>query len=123
MKSKQVILVRRDLRNVKGEKVRTGKILAQACHASLAAYKQAVKTDSAFRDWDEGIFTKIVLAVNSEQELLDLAIKARAAGLNVALIEDIGLTEFGGVATKTCLAIGPHWDTQIDAVTGHLSGF
>ena len=31
---KQVIVVRKDLKNTQGHKVRTGKIIAQACHAA-----------------------------------------------------------------------------------------
>jgi PTH2 family peptidyl-tRNA hydrolase len=33
---------------------------------------------------------------------------------------DAGLTEFNGVPTKTCIAIGPNWSDEIDEITGHL---
>ena len=46
--------------------------------------------------------------------------QAREAGLLVHLITDRGLTEFGGVPTRTCLAIGPDYDDRIDPVTGDL---
>jgi PTH2 family peptidyl-tRNA hydrolase len=36
------------------------------------------------------------------------------------LIIDSGKTEFGGVPTKTCLAIGPDYSEKIDKVTGNL---
>jgi PTH2 family peptidyl-tRNA hydrolase len=36
------------------------------------------------------------------------------------LIIDSGLTEFGGVPTKTCVAIGPDIDAKIDVLTKHL---
>lgn len=36
------------------------------------------------------------------------------------LITDSGLTEFGGVPTKTVCAIGPDYDEKIDKITGHL---
>jgi PTH2 family peptidyl-tRNA hydrolase len=42
------------------------------------------------------------------------------AGLITALIQDAGLTEFGGVPTYTALAIGPDIDTKIDELTKDL---
>ena len=36
------------------------------------------------------------------------------------LITDAGHTEFHGVPTRTCLAIGPAWSDEIDAITGGL---
>jgi PTH2 family peptidyl-tRNA hydrolase len=36
------------------------------------------------------------------------------------VINDSGKTEFGGVPTKTCLALGPDLAERIDALTGHL---
>ncbi|MGK4455994.1 peptidyl-tRNA hydrolase [Klebsiella pneumoniae] len=49
--------------------------------------------------------------------------KAQEADLTVSLITDSGLTEFNGVPTNTCLAIGPHKASKIDAITGHLPLF
>ena len=42
------------------------------------------------------------------------------AALVVHLITDHGLTEFGGVPTRTCLAVGPDYDDLIAPVTGDL---
>jgi len=36
------------------------------------------------------------------------------------VIVDSGLTEFHGVKTKTCLAIGPNKKEDIDKITGSL---
>jgi PTH2 family peptidyl-tRNA hydrolase len=36
------------------------------------------------------------------------------------LVQDAGLTEFGGVPTYTAVAIGPDYDDRIDPVTGDL---
>jgi PTH2 family peptidyl-tRNA hydrolase len=71
-------------------------------------------------DWLSGSFTKICVSVDSEQELLNIHDKAQAAGLNVCLITDSGKTEFNGVPTITCLAIGPELSVDIDKITGHL---
>lgn len=113
--------MRKDLKNIKGDKVHTGKLISQGAHASLKAYKQADRSNSAFKNWDEGVFTKITLSVPNEEELLRVFEKATSKGLNVALILDRGLTEFNNVETNTCLAIGPHWDDEINEVTKELS--
>ena len=41
-------------------------------------------------------------------------------GLITALIQDAGLTEFGGVPTYTALAVGPDRADRVDAITGTL---
>lgn len=70
--------------------------------------------------WLNTSFPKIVVEVYSEQELLDIHEKAKAAGLLACLIKDNGNTEFNGVPTHTCVGIGPNWNEDIDAITGHL---
>jgi PTH2 family peptidyl-tRNA hydrolase len=50
----------------------------------------------------------------------DIAAAAEQAGLVCHVITDSGWTEFAGVPTKTCLAIGPDWCDMIDPVTSHL---
>ena len=61
---------------------------------------------------------KICVRVASEAELLDIEEKAKAAGLGVYVVTDAGHTEFGGVPTKTCLAIGPNDNAAVDASPG-----
>jgi PTH2 family peptidyl-tRNA hydrolase len=46
--------------------------------------------------------------------------ECKAAGLIAALIQDAGLTEFGGVPTYTALAVGPDGADRVDAITGAL---
>ena len=60
------------------------------------------------------------MKVGSETELLAVYAKALEAGLVTHLITDRGLTEFGGVPTRTCLGIGPDYDDLVDPVTGDL---
>jgi PTH2 family peptidyl-tRNA hydrolase len=119
MSHKQVIVIRRDL------KMRRGKEIAQGCHASTAVILELADTELGFNDprakpWLEGSFKKICVVVNSEQELLDITKKAEESGLLVALIRDAGLTEFGGVPTYTCAAIGPDTEENINKITGEL---
>jgi len=75
---------------------------------------------SAERMWLEGSLRKVTVKVGSEQELLAVYEKAIEACLVAHLITDRGLTEFGGVPTRTCLAVGPDYDDLIDPVTGDL---
>lgn len=121
---KQVIVMRNDLRNSNGEKIRTGKIVAQACHASISFLTRKLQSNRKMTDveqqWVNDRFTKICVRVDSEQELIDIHNKALANGIESHLITDAGYTEFNGVPTKTCLALGPDYASKIDVITGHL---
>ena len=122
--SKQMLIVRKDLN------MRKGKIAAQCAHASMKAILDQMQSkngkmtldlsDEALKGWIDGKFTKICVSVDSEKELHEIFGKAKTAGLTCAMITDAGLTEFGGVPTKTCCAIGPNWAEDIDKITGHL---
>lgn len=110
--------------------MRKGKMVAQGAHASLGAVLVIRKEldgepghawGEAFRQWMTGTFTKICVSVSSESELMDIFHAANDAGLPVKLITDAGHTEFHGVPTRTCLAIGPAWSDDIDTVTGKLA--
>jgi peptidyl-tRNA hydrolase, PTH2 family len=124
---KQVIVIRRDL------KMRRGKEIAQGAHAATAWLRERVLLGMnaagkvkridftpAERTWLEHSNRKVTVKVSSEEELLDIYNQALEAGLVVHLITDGGLTEFAGVPTRTCLAIGPDYDHRIDPVTGRL---
>ena len=127
---KQVIIVRSDLRNSDGQKVRTGKLMAQVAHASLKAILSLGVNDGknimipleepAVKQWLDCRFTKICVSVNSEMELLEIYNKAEKLGLPCSLIRDAGLTEFDGVPTYTTVAVGPGYPSDIDPITRHL---
>ena len=125
--TKQVIVIRRDLR------MRRGKEIAQGAHASTAWLAERViqgmtpngsvdhvALSPAERAWLESSFRKVTLQVSSEERLLAVYDQALEAGLVVHLVTDRGLTEFGGVPTRTCLAVGPDYDDLVDPVTGDL---
>jgi PTH2 family peptidyl-tRNA hydrolase len=61
-----------------------------------------------------------VCYVDSELELEDLHQKALDKGMISHMIEDNGATEFNGVKTKTCVAIGPAEDSKFVGLTDHL---
>ncbi len=139
--TKQVIVMRRDLG------MRRGKEISQGSHASMsfltrkssfmAVNDETVKElftetvlaiDTAYtseqvkaiQDWMSSSFTKVCLRVDSEEELLEIHRKALEAGLISNVVVDSGKTEFHGVPTTTCLAIGPDYSDNIDPVTSHL---
>jgi len=138
MKSKQVIILRKDLN------MRKGKMVAQGSHASMKVILDLMKSEmlmtstsdyyadevevrtlslpneSALKDWINGIFTKVCVSVDSEEELIGIYETAKSMGIPCSMIVDAGLTEFGGVPTKTAVAIGPDWEDKINEVTGHL---
>lgn len=124
--AKQVIVMRKDLN------MRKGKMIAQGAHASLKALLDlGTRTTDAIAiplaegtplaAWLGGRFTKVCVAVDSEAALDDVVARARAAGVPVAEIVDAGATEFHGVPTKTCCAVGPAWVADVDAITGGLA--
>ena len=123
---KQVIVMRKDLG------MRKGKMIAQGAHASLKVFlnrsdqiwsagETHLKTPLTpeMSVWLEGLYTKICVSVQSEQELLDIHEKALNAGIPCSLIQDAGLTEFQE-ATYTCCAIGPDDPEKINLITGYL---
>ena len=137
---KQVIIIRKDLN------MRKGKIAAQCCHASMKVLldrmkrergviipededdvmipiiKRSLKLEEAgfINQWLEGSFAKIVVSCDSWEELMSIQLKANEAKIPAALITDAGVTEFNGVPTVTCLAIGPHSSEEINKITGNL---
>jgi PTH2 family peptidyl-tRNA hydrolase len=70
--------------------------------------------------WLDHSFRKIVCYVDSLEELEAIHQKATDAGLISHMIEDNGATEFGGVKTKTCIAVGPAWEDKFIGITDHL---
>jgi PTH2 family peptidyl-tRNA hydrolase len=126
--AKQVIVMRKDLG------MRKGKMIAQGAHASLKVLldagqidphgphgsRFALALDPALAAWLGGRFTKICVSVDSEAALDAVVERARAAGVPCALVVDAGHTEFHGVPTRTCCAVGPAWADAVDAITGGL---
>lgn len=136
--AKQVIVVRKDL------KMKAGKLAAQVSHAAMAPLSNKLRGnaqieedeevdivlsatfnpedehDRAFLEWLNGSFTKVVLEIENEQELLDLMKEAALADVPFVKIEDEGRTAFNGVRTLTCASFGPCYSDLLDELTGHL---
>jgi PTH2 family peptidyl-tRNA hydrolase len=109
---KQVLVIRTDLQ------LSAGKAAAQAAHASLWA---ANRTEEQVRDrWEQDdLATKIVLGIEGEDELRDLASRARDAELPTSVVNDAGRTEVES-GTTTALGIGPASEGEVDGLTGDL---
>jgi PTH2 family peptidyl-tRNA hydrolase len=129
-KIKQVIIMRKDL------KMNKGKCIAQGCHASLGAILASARKNKNLEDslvltiddldtteWISTEFTKVTLAVNSDDELLEIRDKLTDAGIVNVLITDAGHTVFNGIPTNTCIGIKPMKSSEIDPITGHLKLF
>ncbi len=109
--------------------MRKGKMIAQGAHASLkvfvdrgdvTAVAMTLPLTPAMAAWLAGQFTKVCVSVDSEAALDEIIERARIANVPYATIIDAGVTEFHGVPTKTCCAIGPAWIDEVDAITGGL---
>ena len=122
-KVKQVIIVRKDLN------MNLGKVIAQCAHASLATLfnKNISQSENLMsiplsddeKEWIHYRFTKVVLEVKNENQLLKIYNEAKKGGLNVSKITDAGFTTFDK-PTLTCIAIGPNRNNDIDKITKKL---
>lgn len=110
---KQAIVVRTDLDMGKG------KIAAQVGHACvMGALAVKASRPDWFREW-MGAQAKIVLKVDSLEELELIKDHARAKMLPCSEVSDAGHTQLEP-GTITCVSIGPAPDGELDAITGKL---
>ncbi len=135
--TKQVIVVRTDL------DMPVGKIATQVAHASGAFLTKDRRLHNSdllsprglplkvlikyfpgefgeeVDQWIRNDYTKICLAIDSEEKIRKLYSDAVDAGLEAHLIIDNGRTCFNNVPTVTCLALGPHYLDKFE-LTKHL---
>lgn len=125
---KQILVVRTKYPDNNGgfRKLRTGKLIAQACHASMAFISNLIRENNISnlteeqRYWLNNSFTKICVYVETEEELLEVYKNAQEAKLTSYLITDNGYTEFNNIPTNTVVGIGPHTEDKLKPITGHL---
>ena len=108
---KQVIIVNEAL------KLPRGKLGAQVAHASVASLMSS--SGEQQKAWFEVGMPKVVLAGNTEEEVVELYQKAVDANLPAYLIKDAGKTVVEA-GTITCMGIGPESEDNINKITGHL---
>ena len=109
---KMAIILRKDIG------MGIGKLVSHACHACIEVSNRS-RTSPIWRDWLRDGGKKVVLRVQSLEDLLDLEDDAKRQNLPFAMIVDRGLTQIPP-NTPTALAIGPAEGEKIDKVTGHL---
>ena len=111
---KQVIVIRKDLDMGKG------KIASQASHASLRAYSLVKDKYPEVADrWFNGGQTKVVLKVESLEELNSIADKLGRSKIPFKIVRDCGRTQVEP-DTETAIGVGPYYSKDIDKITGKL---
>lgn len=113
-KLKLALIVRSDLKLTKG------KTASQASHAAVMCFKKTLDSDPSLADkWLLVGQPKIVLKVESLDDLENLRERAKAAGVVSTLVLDAGRTHIAP-GTATCLGLGPDYDEKIDALVKEL---
>lgn len=118
--------------------MRKGKIAAQVAHAAMKVFFDRIEEiypdarmekpykvliediTPEMKEWIEGAFTKVVVSVQSEDDIYRLANEASNLGIPHSVIVDNGFTEFHGNKTTTCIALGPDDSSKIDQLTKEL---
>jgi len=108
---KQVIIVRKDLKWGKG------KMASHVAHASVGSLRKV--NEDVIQKWEEEGAKKVVLKVNSLEELKDIYKKVKKKKFPCVLVADAGLTQLPR-GTTTTLGISPVKEKVIDKVTGKL---
>lgn len=111
---KQCIVLRTDL------DMSVGKLVSQACHAAVGASELAKKQNyRIWRRWQDEGGKKVILQVNSLDELQEIVEEAEELDIVNVVINDRGLTEVTP-GTVTAAGLGPEISERIDKVTGDL---
>ena len=96
-----------------------GKVASQCVHAALGCSRSATISD--FEMWTRNGEKAVCLNVDTAEEMNTLLKRAKESGtLNVHECFDAGRTEVES-GSRTVVAIGPHAESLIDRVTGHLA--
>nr|XP_036232669.1 peptidyl-tRNA hydrolase 2, mitochondrial-like [Bactrocera oleae] len=115
-RTKLVLVVRGDL------KMSKGKTAAQCAHAAILCYQQSQKEQDKQKlveAWSTLGQPKIVLRVNTLEELTNLQNRAKNAGVIAELVRDAGRTQLEA-GTATVLGIGPDIEKNVDELVSNL---
>lgn len=111
--AKMALIVRNDL------KLSKGKTASQSAHAAVLCYQTALKSNSKLASqWSLMGQPKIVLKVDSLEELENLFKRARAMNLIAEMVRDAGRTQIEA-GTKTAIGLLDYSD-RVDALTKDL---
>lgn len=110
---KMVLVVRNDL------KMGKGKIAAQCSHATLGLYKKVLhRAPKALNRWENCAQPKVVLKIESEEEMLLLQERAKSLKLPTHITIDAGRTQIAPNSRTVMAILGPV--EVVDDVTGEL---
>ncbi|KAL9237219.1 hypothetical protein vseg_011798 [Gypsophila vaccaria] len=110
---KMVLVVRNDL------KMGKGKIAAQCSHATLGLYKKLHnKAPKALHRWEMCGQVKVVVKIESEEEMMTLQGMAKSTHLPTHITVDAGRTQIAPNSRTVMAILGPA--DMVDDVTGGL---
>ncbi|KAK9097501.1 hypothetical protein Sjap_022998 [Stephania japonica] len=110
---KMVLVVRNDL------KMGKGKIAAQCSHATLGLYKKLLhRAPKALNRWEMCGQVKVVLKIESEEDMLILQERAKSLKLPNHITIDAGRTQIAPNSRTVMALLGPA--DMVDDVTGSL---
>ncbi|XP_021751765.1 peptidyl-tRNA hydrolase 2, mitochondrial-like [Chenopodium quinoa] len=110
---KMVLVVRNDL------KMGKGKIAAQCSHATLGLYKKLLnRAPKALNRWEMCGQVKVVVKIESEEDLLNLQGRAKSIHIPTHIVIDAGRTQIAPNSRTVMAVLGPA--DMVDDVTGGL---
>uniref|UniRef100_A0A2P2Q546 peptidyl-tRNA hydrolase n=1 Tax=Rhizophora mucronata TaxID=61149 RepID=A0A2P2Q546_RHIMU len=110
---KMVLVVRNDL------KMGKGKIAAQCSHATLGLYKKILhRAPKALNRWEMCAQPKVVVKIESEEDMLVLQERAKSLNLPTHITIDAGRTQISPNSRTVMAILGPV--EVVDDVTGGL---
>ncbi|KAI9110557.1 hypothetical protein K1719_018423 [Acacia pycnantha] len=110
---KMVLVVRNDL------KMGKGKIAAQCSHATLGLYKKLLhRAPKALNRWEMCAQPKVVVKIESEEDMLVLQERAKSLKLPTHITIDAGRTQIAPNSRTVMAIMGPA--DVVDEVTGGL---
>lgn len=110
---KMVLVVRNDL------KMGKGKIAAQCSHATLGLYKKILhRAPKALNRWEMCGQVKVVVKIESEDDMLVLQEKAKSMAIPTHIVIDAGRTQIAPNSRTVMAVLGPA--DMVDDVTGGL---
>lgn len=110
---KMVLVVRNDL------KMGKGKIAAQCSHATLGLFKKLqLRAPKSLRRWERCGQVKVVVKIESEEDMLVLQGRAKSLNLPTHITIDAGRTQIAPNSRTVMAILGPA--DMVDDVTGGL---
>ncbi|PON77537.1 Peptidyl-tRNA hydrolase, PTH [Parasponia andersonii] len=110
---KMILVVRNDL------KMGKGKIAAQCSHATLGLYKKLLhRAPKALNRWEMCAQPKVVVKIESEEDMLVLQERAKSLKLPTHITIDAGRTQIAPNSRTVMAILGPV--EVVDDVTGGL---